>query len=140
MFRNYLAVAIRSLSRNRLYSLINILGLSLGIGCSLVITLYVMDELSYDRYHEKADRIYRVILDGRLMGKEIKGSILPAPMARAMVDEIPDVESAVRLWDRNHVLISYEDRRFTEDVYYADGTYFSVFTHPLIEGDPNTAL
>jgi putative ABC transport system permease protein len=58
VFPNYLAVAIRSLSRNRVYSLINILGLALGIGCSLVICLYVMDELSYDRYHVKADRIY----------------------------------------------------------------------------------
>ena len=140
MFPNYLAVAIRSLSRNRVYSLINILGLALGIGCSLVICLYVMDELSYDRYHVKADRIYRVILDGKLMGKEINGAVSPAPMAQALVDEIPDVVSSVRLWQRNNVLVGWEDRRFTEDVFYADGSYFSIFTHPMIEGDPNTAL
>jgi putative ABC transport system permease protein len=118
-FRNYLAVAIRSLSRNRLYSLINILGLSLGI------TLYVMDELSYDRYHEKADRIYRVIMDARLMGKEIKGAVSPAPMAKVLVDEIPDVVSAVRLWKRTDVLVGTEDQKFTADVFYADGTQFS---------------
>ena len=140
MFRNYMAVAIRSLSRNRVYSLINILGLALGIGCSLVICLYVMDELSYDRYHVKADRIYRVILDGKLMGKEINGAVSPAPMAQALVDEIPDVVSSVRLWQRNNVLVGWEGRRFTEDVFYADGSYFSIFTHPMIEGDPNTAL
>ena len=120
MFRNYLAVAIRSLSRNRVYSLINILGLALGIGCSLVIWLFVMDELSYDRYHEKADRIYRVILDARLMGKEINGAVSPAPMAQALVDEIPDVEAAVRLWRRTDVLVGWEDRKFTEKIFYAD--------------------
>ncbi len=61
MFGNYLAVALRSLSRNRIYSIINVLGLSLGIGCSLVIALFVMDELSYDTHHENLDRIERVI-------------------------------------------------------------------------------
>jgi putative ABC transport system permease protein len=133
-------VALRSLSRNRVYSAINILGLALGIGCSLVICLYVMDELSYDRYHEKADRIYRVVMDARLMGKEIKGAVSPAPMSQALTDEILDVETSVRLWSRNDVLVANEDQKFTEEVYYADASYFSVFTHPLIEGDPRTAL
>jgi putative ABC transport system permease protein len=140
MFRNYLMVAIRSLSRNRIYSLINVCGLALGIGCSLVIMLYVMDELSYDRHHTNVDRIHRVILDAQLMGKEIQGAVSPAPMAQAVIEEIPDVENAVRMWRRNDVLIGREDRKFNEYVYYADASYFSIFTHPLIEGDPATAL
>jgi putative ABC transport system permease protein len=133
-FRHYLVVALRSLSRNRVYSAINILGLA------LVICLYVMDELSYDRYHEKADRIYRVVMDARLMGEEIKGAVSPAPMSQALIDEIPEVETSVRLWHRGDVVVANGDRKFTEEVFYADATYFSVFTHPLIEGDPQTGL
>jgi len=140
MLRNYLAVAIRSLNRNRIYSIINVLGLALGVGCALVISLYVMDEVSYDRHHERADRIHRVILDANLMGKEIDGGVSPAPMGQAMMEEIPAVESAARLWERNGVLIERDDRQFTEDVFYADATYFQVFTHPLRQGDPATAL
>lgn len=140
MIGNYLAVAIRSLSRDRLFSLINILGLSLGIACALVITLFVLDELSFDRHHEKADRIHRVILDAKLMGKEIQGPISPAPMAAAIRAEIPEVETAVRLWRRSDVVVARGADTFTEDVYYADPEYFEVFTHPLLEGDPATAL
>ena len=140
MFRNYLAVAIRSLNRNRIYSFINVSGLALGVGCALVITLFVIDELSYDRHHEKADRIHRVVMDAKLMGKEINGGVSPAPMGQAMVEEIPAVESATRLWRRGSVLIERDTRQFTEDVFYADLTYFEVFTHPLYQGDTSTAL
>ncbi len=140
MLSHYFAIALRSLNGNRVYSLINVFGLTLGLGCALVIYLFVADELSYDRYHDNANRIYRVILRGRLQGKTINGAVSPAPMAQAIVDEIPDVETAARLWRRDEVLVGTGDRKFIERVYYADGVYFKIFTHPLIEGDPRTAL
>ena len=89
--------------------------------------------------HEKADRLYRVILNARLMGK-LRGATSPAPMAQALMEEVPEVETATRLYDRSNILVSREDRRFTEEIFYADSTYFDVFTHPLVAGDPSTAL
>lgn len=140
MIRNYLAVAIRGLKRSRANSLINVIGLALGIACSLVITMWVMDELSYDRHHVKADRIYRMVLDAKLMGKEIKGPVTPFPMGPAIVEEIPEVEAAVRLWQRTDMIVTRKERVFPEKVFFADASYFDVFTHPLIEGEPSTAL
>jgi len=140
MLKNCLLVGLRSLLRHPLYSVINISGLAIGIACSMMIWTFIQYELSYDGYHEKADRLYRVVLNARLMGKEIRGAVAPAPMAGALTEEVSEVETATRLRTRGDVYVRRGDRRFTEEVFYADRTYFDVFTHRLVRGDPATAL
>ena len=141
MFKNYLNIAVRNLLRHKGYSFINITGLAIGIACCLLIVLYVQDELSYDRFHEKADRIYRVTLHGRLAGNDIHAATSSAPMAATLMDDYPEVLVATRVRRSSLMLVSREDQYFNEKrVFYADSTLFSVFTLPLIAGDPNTAL
>lgn len=96
MFANYLKVAFRNLRRQKLYSVINIIGLAIGITCVLFILIYVQNELSYDRYHEKADRIYRLAVSIRMGGNELERAIVGAPTAAALVNDFPEVEDAVR--------------------------------------------
>ena len=141
MFNNYLKTAIRNLIKSKYYSLINILGLSIGMAGCLLILLYVMDEFSYDRFHENSDRIYRMNLDGVWGGEETVGSTSPPPLAQLMVDEFPEVESAVRIFPINDTVVRNEDAFYTEGGLLAvDPTFFNVFGFQVIEGDPETAL
>ncbi|MFQ5750975.1 MAG: ABC transporter permease, partial [bacterium] len=142
MFTNHLKVAIRNLLKYRAYTFINITGLAVGMTCCLLILLYVQDELSYDRYHEKADQIYRVTLHGRLAGNDIDVPHTCVPLAATLVDEYPEVLYATRFRSAyGTVLVSRGEKRFNEErVFYADSTYFDVFTLPLIKGNPETAL
>src|SRR5687768_10008141 len=96
MFRNYLKIALRNLKKNKSFSAINILGLAIGIATCLLITLYVLDELSYDQHNEKADRIYRVNSEINFGGTLQNLAVSPDPLAFTMVDEYPQVENAVR--------------------------------------------
>ena len=143
MFKNYLKIAVRNLLRHKAYSLINILGLAVGMACCILIMLYVQDELSYDRYHEKADRIYRVVEEGQVAGKTSNAVVTPAPMGPALVNDYPEVINVVRFFSMmdEKLLITHEDRRFQEERFlYADGSAFEVFTFPLLKGNPRTAL
>ena len=96
MFKNYLKVAMRNLLRHRVYSAINILGLAVGMACCILILLFVLDEVSYDRFHEKADRIYRVLWDARYGDNEWTIPLGPVPVAEALAD-FPEVERTVRM-------------------------------------------
>ncbi len=142
MLRNYLKVAIRNLLKHRGYTFINIAGLAIGMACCLLILLYVQDELSYDRYNEKADQIYRVTLHGRLAGNDIDVGVTCAPMAGTLLNEYPEVLHATRLHKAfSTVLVSHGENRFNEDqVFFADSNYFDIFTLNLLRGIPNTAL
>jgi len=143
MFRNYLTVAVRNLVRHKGYSLINIAGLAIGMACCILILLFVQDELSYDRYHENADRIYRLVDELHLGGKVSHVASASAPMAPALLNDYPEIISAVRVsrgWG-NIPLVCYEDKRFYEERFlFADATVFDVFTFPLRKGNPETAL
>jgi putative ABC transport system permease protein len=128
MIRNYLKTAMRIMLRQKGYSFINISGLSLGIAASLLIILYVVDELSYDRFHENATSIYRIGFKGRLQGNDFNMATSPAPVAEAMANEIPEVKSVVRfgLWRTSP--FSFQDKNFTEQfVLVADSNLFSIF-------------
>ncbi len=141
MFKNYLKIALRNLLRHKGYSLINIAGLAVGIACCLLILLYVQDELAYDRHHEKAGQIYRVVLDGRLAGKDFNFAVASAPLAVILPKELPEVLASTRLQNRSGILVRYGEKRFTEDrIFYADSTVFGVFTMPLLLGNAQTAL
>ena len=139
MLKNYFTVAIRNLRRFKFYSFINICGLSIGIACCILILSYVQYELSYDRYHENADRIYRIRGEYESEGQVRRSVLTSAPLAPAPLKEYPEVKKAVR-FGRNGFRVNYMNRNFHEIVFFADSEIFDVFTFPLVEGDPKTVL
>lgn len=142
MFKSYLKIALRHLVKHKTYSFINVVGLAVGLACCLLISLYVKDELSYDRYHEKADRIFKVVTDARTPEKTSHFALTPAPLAEALVRDFPEVETTTRLFTfYGEGLIQYGEQRFTEPgIYFGDSTFFAVFSIPLRRGDTKTAL
>ena len=142
MLKNYLVVAWRTLKRQKGHSFINITGLAIGFICCLMIFLFVQDELSYDRFHEKASQIFRVTTEGRIADREFNIAMSSPPLAKALKDEFPQVLQTVRLfrpWDR--ILVRCKDKKFNEKrFFYADSTIFDIFTIPLVHGDSRTAL
>ena len=144
MFRNYLKIAIRTLLKNKKLSLINIFGLATGMACSLLIFLFVQDELSYDRFHKDSESIYRVVKDFiNDDGSRIPDATTPAPLAAAMQEEIPEVVSVARVhpnWGGT-TLVEYGEKKLSEEkVWRVDSSFFDVFTFPFVKGDPRTAL
>ena len=138
MFKNYLIVAVRNLLRYKLFSAINIFGLSVGMACCILIFLYVQDELGYDQYNEKAHRIYRITIDYQSSGHHF--ARMPSAWAPVLVDNFREIISAVR-FSRSRQSIQFEDKHFREDrFFFVDASVFSIFTFPLIKGDPETAL
>jgi len=141
MLTNYLKVALRNLWKSKGFSAINIIGLASGLGVCLLIVLYVADELNYDRYNEKADRIYRLDADLYFNNTQFTAASSPGPLAPALVKEYPEFEQMVRFNRQGDVMVK-KGNNFIQDhnLAYADSTFFKVFTAPLIQGDPNTAL
>ena len=141
MFRNYLSIAFRNLWKNKGFSAINIFGLAIGIATCLLITLYVWDELSYDIYNAKADRIYRVDNEIKFNGNYLNLAQAPALLGSTMVREIPQVEQYTRLRWYGSFLVKKGTENIQEGrVGYADSSLFDVFTLPLIAGNGKTAL
>ncbi len=142
MLKNYLKIALRNLLRHKGYSFINVAGLAVGITCCLLILLFVQDELSYDRYHEKAGRIYRLVVENEAEGRVFQNALSSAPMVPALLRDYPEIESAARFYPVDaSVMVSYGERRFYEErFFYADAAAFEIFTFPFIKGDPKTAL
>ena len=142
MLINYLKIAWRNLVKHKTFSIINIAGLAIGLGCFVLIALYVADELSFDRYNEKANRIYRVNSDILFGGTEQRLAVSSDMMGATLKKDYPDVEQYVRFYTSNGPKrIKKGDVFITEqNVANADSTVFDVFTLPVIAGDPNTAL
>lgn len=142
MFKNLLLVAIRNFKRDKWYSLLNILGLMIGITFSLFLIFYIKDELSYDRYNKKADKIYRINAYIQEQGKEtMPWAITQLPLAPTLKKDYPEVEEAVRLIGRGQQVFKNGDLHFYEDkAFFSDSNLFRVFTYEFIEGDPKTAL
>ncbi len=144
MLQNYLKIALRNLLRNKVYSFINIFGLALGVACCLMLTLYIQDELSYDKHHQNLENIYRIVTQFEAetgFGKQ--GSSSP-PIAMTLMEELSEVEFATRVLNPPGIsqnLIKYEDNIFYEtDGLIADSTLFDVFTYEFKEGNPTHAL
>ncbi|MBI9072227.1 MAG: ABC transporter permease [Melioribacteraceae bacterium] len=141
MFSNYLKIALRNLLKHKVFSLVNILGLSVGITCTVLLSLYVQHELSYDHYHPKADRIYRVAASYALMGQAYELAVTPAPLANALLTEFSEVEEVARFRKRGAEVFRYMNQSFKEDEsIYADASIFNVFKIDLIKGNTETAL
>ncbi|MGD8535497.1 MAG: ABC transporter permease, partial [Candidatus Aminicenantes bacterium] len=139
MFRNYLKIALRNIRKHKGFSCINIAGLAIGVAACLLLFLWVQDELSYDRYHDKADRIFRVITQSEAEGQTRRFAKTSAPIGPALVNEFPEIEKAVRL-GRNSFVVSYLNKRFMEEVYFTDPEIFEVFTFPLVKGSAKNSL
>ncbi len=141
MIKNYFKIAYRSLWKNKGYSAINIFGLAVGLATCLLIMVYVIDELSYDRYNENADRIYRVDGDIRFGGNHFILAVAPDPMGPTLKKDYPAVEQYTRFRGYGGFLVKKGNDNLREDrVIYADSTLFDVFTLPVISGDAKTAL
>jgi putative ABC transport system permease protein len=142
MLRNYFKVALRNITRYKFYSAINILGMSLGLTTCLIIILYIADELSYDKFHRNAKRIYQVGLHAKIGPQDITVSNTPPPMGPALLAELPEVESFTRIAPYyGDPAIKYEDKAFAETkVFYVDSNFFQFFDYKLLEGDPKTLL
>ncbi|MBS1661470.1 MAG: ABC transporter permease [Bacteroidetes bacterium] len=150
MLRHFFQIAWRNLKKRKLFGVINITGLSIGMACCLLITLYVQNELSYDRYHAKADRIYRVTQTFRHVEKgENPGPPSPqdysvwgcAPLAPALQADFPEIEKIVRFMSPSSLLLQYGDKRIQqENIVCMDSSAFDVFSWKMIYGDPHTAL
>lgn len=141
MLSNYLKIALRSLWKNRVYSGINVVGLAVGLAACLLITLYVADELSYDRYHERADRIYRVVHRATWEGGRMNLAPTSAPYAPTLKQTYPEIEQVVRILPEGGGVIQYGTAKVeAEDIAFADQNLFQVFSYSFLYGDPNTAL
>ncbi len=141
MLKNYFKTAWRNLLRDKSYSLINVLGLAIGIAACLLISLYIIDELSYDKFHKKSDRIYRMYTEGKFGNNDFVSLNIPNPAKETLLEEFSQVEAATHFFDRDQMRFEYKDKVLIEDrVFYAGSDYFKVFSFPMIKGNPENAL
>lgn len=141
MFSNLFKHSIRSFKRQRAYLIINILGLSTGIACSLLIALFVINEAGYDTYHVKKDRIFRAILNGKVGGQELTTTSSPAVMGPTMLKEFPEIENFMRMSGRGPTVIESNNQTFTEEhMIEVDSSFFNFFSIPVLKGDVQNLL
>ena len=142
VFKNYFKVVLRNISRNKLYSFLNIAGLAIGAACCILILLYVQDELSYDRFHENADRIYRVNSNFTIKDRNMKMATTAHVQGPMLQSEYPEVVNYVRFSGYGSPrVLRFDDKKFTEEKFlWVDHTVFDVFSFRLIKGNPKEAL
>lgn len=142
MLKNYFKIAIRNLWKNKGFTAINIAGLAIGLACFILIALYVVDELSYDRYNEKADRIYRVDADIKFGGNELKLCVSSDPMGATLKKDYPQVEEYTRIYSSEGDKLVKKGNEYIDEqhIVYVDSTFFNVFTLPAISGNTKIAL
>src|SRR5690606_36562700 len=136
MFKNYINIAWRNLFKHRFYTGLNIIGLSIGLASCLIITLYIVDELRYDRFIEHADRIYRIDADIKFAAEDVQMPSISAPWANVLQNDYPQIEVVTRLRKPRHSPLV---RRTTQpinqkeaNVVFADSTFFGIFPLPII--------
>ncbi|MCJ7579475.1 MAG: ABC transporter permease [Candidatus Aminicenantes bacterium] len=145
MYRNYITTALRNILKYKGFSLINIIGLAIGIASCLLILLFVQSELKYDQFHQNADRIYRVGFTFHVGTNQFDAALGPCPLAAALIEEFPEVQSAARIFARQSrggdVYVRYEDKRFKENQFlWADPELLDILTIPIVKGNAAEAL
>jgi putative ABC transport system permease protein len=142
MIISYFKITFRNIQRNKSFSLINIVGLAVGLACSTFIFLWVQDELSFDRFHMNADRIHRVAVSGLINDTELGYTLTPLILAETLAQDFPEVEEAMRIYrPRSIITVQYKNKAFTEPrVLLVEKNFFRLFSFPFINGDPSTAL
>jgi putative ABC transport system permease protein len=141
MLKNLIKTAVRHILKHFGYSILNILGLTLGITSALFLVIYIADEVSYDRYHEKADRIYRVSSSIKEPDDKFTWIVAQIPFGPQVVKDYPEVQSSVRFINMPRALYKFEDKEFNEEnFFYVDSTLFDIFTYKVIKGEVKSAL
>jgi putative ABC transport system permease protein len=141
MWRNFFTVALRNISKNKVFTLINVSGLAIGLASSILIILFVIREVSFDRFHENRQRIYRLYIDGTIGDQTFRGALTSMVMAQTFAEEIPEIEKFVRFDVYNQKLIWSDGEKHIEDHFlYADSTIFDIFSLNFVNGDPSSAL
>jgi len=141
MLKNLIKTAFRHILKHLGYSVLNILGLTLGITSAIFLIIYVADEISYDRYHEKADRIFRVSSTIKEPDDQFTWIVAQIPFGPAVVHDYPEVQSFVRFINMPRALYKFEDKEFNEEnFYYVDSTLFDIFSYKVIKGEVKSAL
>lgn len=141
MIKNLLLIAIRNFRKDKWYSLINVLGLTIGITFSLFLIFYIVDELNYDKHNDKSDRICRIVAYIQEPDKNTNWTSTQLPLGPTLKREFPEVEESVRFLNRERTLFKNGEKSFYETkLYYTDSNVFKVFTHKFVEGNPSTAL
>lgn len=139
MLGNTIKLTLRHIRKHKVHSTIHVSGLTVGLACTILIFMWVMDELNYDRFHENLPRIHRLVLQNLERGNY--GTSTPAPLAKVVRESIPELEAVTRIQSRRAVPVRYENQVFTDwEGIAADPTLFSTFTFPLTAGDPASAL
>jgi putative ABC transport system permease protein len=141
MFTSFFKVAIRIFVRDIYYTLVNIFGLAIGLAFSIIIFLYCNKELSFDRFHKNANRIYRIGIAGKVADDSFNHAVTPAPLYSALLNEVTGVENAVRVGRFGAWLVRYGNARYNEDnIIFSDSSFFNIFSFPLITGSPDEVL
>lgn len=141
MFKNYIKIALRIIRKHKGYAFINIMGLAIGLASCILILVYVLHETGYDRFHENAERIYRVAMKAKIGDNPVEVANTPAPLAAAMGSDFPEVENVVRIYRQGRIYVRLNDQLIQERRFlWADTTLFDVFSLTLRVGDPKTVL
>jgi len=142
MLKNYLKTAFRSLWKQKGYSLINLLGLAIGMAACLIILIYIVNELSYDKFHHEHENVYRTAFDGEFSGDFFNVAVSSGAIAGVIMEDFPEVIAVTRIVSGGEkTLLSYEDKNIYENnIYFVDSMFLEIFDFPLLEGDPQTAL
>ena len=144
MLKNYLLTSLRNLNKHLVYSMINMVGLGLGLATCLLLAIWIRQELSFDRFHEKADRIYRASLEYSFGGQTSKTSVSPTALLPALQKNFSEVENGVRLYNPSSYspfIVKKDDKLFQEGkFYFADSTFFKIFSFKLLRGDAEKVL
>ncbi len=138
MFMNYIKIVLRTIKKQKIYSFINLAGLSLGLACFILISLWARHEMSYDQFHVKKDRLFRILNanDNGTFGRAVSYALGPE-----LEREYPEIEASCRVWPWHRSLVKYQDKRFDEYRFYlVDPTFFTMFTFPFVKGNAETAL
>jgi len=140
MLKNHLKIALRNVGRNKTFSFINISGLAIGMACCILILLWIQDELSFDRFHNHADRLGRVLAEVEY-SKQRPWAVTEAPLAQALKEEYPEIVQTTRIQLGQQFRVRYEDKQFKEiHSIFAEPAFFGMFTYPFLKGNPATAL
>ncbi len=141
MFKNHLKIALRNILKNKLYSGINIGGLAVGLACAVLISMWVRDELSFDQFHQAKNEIYRINWDFKWNNNEGMGSGTPPPLAAALMNDVPDIAAATRIYPVPKQVVRYGENFFSEaHIFGVDQNFFEIFDFGLTDGDAKTAL
>ncbi len=141
MVLNYLRIAFRNLKKDKISSIINIVGLAVGITCFLLLVLFILDDLSYDKDYPNADRLYRAYVKLKLGENESIGSKTCGPLGPTLLRDFPEVETYARMGYFGNQIFKYKDKSFREwSIYWVDSTFFEIFQLEFLSGDPKTAL